>query len=109
MFAVQDVQSLPLLRGTHQVEQAIKEGILQRSEIRETHTFRPFSGQDSGATTTTRQLLKFHSERPAETINMGTWVLVQQMNESMSGNTFLPTLKYSIHFQCSISVVQQFT
>ena len=66
------MRSLPLMRGTHQCDQTIsKDGIMQRSEIRETHTFRPFSSQNSGATTTTRQLLKFDSQRRMDNIVMG--------------------------------------
>jgi len=68
-----DVHSMPLLRGSHQCDQTIsKEGVMQRSEIRESHTFRPFSSQDSGATTTTRQLLTFQAQAAAQSINMGS-------------------------------------
>jgi hypothetical protein len=68
-----DIQSLPLLRGTHQCDQTInKDGVMERSEIRETHTFRPFSSQESGATTTTRQLMSFLNKKPTQTrLNTG--------------------------------------
>ena len=64
---------MPLMKGSHSCDQTIgSDGIMQRSEIRESHVFRPFSNQDSGATTTTRQLLVFQNQRPMQdNVNMG--------------------------------------
>ena len=55
----QEVQSLPLLRSSHDCEQTITSGILVRSECHESHVFRPFSKQSSGAMTTITQSLVY--------------------------------------------------
>ena len=59
LFA-QEIQSLPLVKSTHECTQDIsKQGILQSSVCEEHHVLRPFSRESSGAVTTTRQSLKY--------------------------------------------------
>lgn len=59
LFA-QEIQSLPLVKSTHECTQDIsKQGILHSSVCEEHHVLRPFSRESSGAVTTTRQSLKY--------------------------------------------------
>jgi len=59
-----DIQSLPLIKGTHECIQTIhKSGYLLKSECTETHMFRPFSKGDNGAVTKATHVLEFRTER----------------------------------------------
>ncbi|XP_063427202.1 apolipophorins-like [Mytilus trossulus] len=59
-----EIQSLPLIKGTHECSQDIsKAGILQSSVCEEEHVLRPFSRESSGAITKTKQTLKYVTER----------------------------------------------
>ena len=63
-YTVQEIQSLPLVKGTHECQQEIsKTGILQKSICEELHVLRPFSRDSSGAVTKTVQSLKYVTER----------------------------------------------
>ncbi|XP_067677413.1 uncharacterized protein [Haliotis asinina] len=63
-----EIQSLPLMKSTHQCEQELdKNGLLKSALIRETHTFRPFSRATSGATTKVLQRLNYKSQRSGVT------------------------------------------
>ncbi|XP_074640348.1 uncharacterized protein LOC141898387 isoform X2 [Tubulanus polymorphus] len=58
-----DIQSLPLLKGTHECIQKIhKSGRLLKSECTEVHMFRPFSKENSGAMTKATHVLEFLRE-----------------------------------------------
>jgi hypothetical protein len=49
---LQRIQSLPLLKSTSECEQTLNEdNIISQVVCLETHTFRPFSKEESGATT----------------------------------------------------------
>ncbi len=64
VLVLQDVQSLPLMKSTHENEQELdKYGRLKSALIRETHTFRPFSQSTSGATTKVIQRVNYKTER----------------------------------------------
>jgi hypothetical protein len=69
---VQEIQSLPLVKSTHECTQDIsKQGILQSSVCEEHHVLRPFSRESSGAVTTTRQSLKYvNTVRTAHSIHL---------------------------------------
>jgi len=57
-----DIQSLPLMKSTHNCVQTISNGgILTSSECQESHVFRPFSNQDNGAMTSTKQKLEYQT------------------------------------------------
>ncbi|XP_071162849.1 uncharacterized protein [Mytilus edulis] len=59
-----EIQSLPLIKGSHECSQDIsKAGILQSSVCEEEHVLRPFSRESSGAITKTKQTLKYVTER----------------------------------------------
>lgn len=63
---VQEIQSLPLVKSTHECTQDIsKQGILQSIVCEEHHVLQPFSRESSGAVTTTRQTLKYVTVRTA--------------------------------------------
>ncbi|XP_067677415.1 uncharacterized protein [Haliotis asinina] len=63
-----EIQSLPLMKSTHECEQELdKNGLLKSALIRETHTFRPFSRATSGATTKVLQRLNYKSQRSGVT------------------------------------------
>nr|UNP37702.1 dLp/HDL-BGBP protein [Scylla paramamosain] len=55
------VQSWPLLDSTSGCRQIVEGGILTESSCEETHTFRPFSGQTGGASTTATSRLRLVS------------------------------------------------
>ncbi|KAJ8307373.1 hypothetical protein KUTeg_015457 [Tegillarca granosa] len=58
------IQSLPIVKSTHECQQVInKEGRLQGASCTESHIFRPFSRESSGAVTKNTQNLKFLRER----------------------------------------------
>lgn len=60
---LQKVQSLPLLKSTHECEQEMTtEGRLTKSTCTERHIFRPFSREESGATTLITHSLVFKSQ-----------------------------------------------
>jgi hypothetical protein len=56
-----DIQTTPLLKGTHECVQEVnsRSKVLTKSECSETHVFRPFSNQNSGATTELKYKLIF--------------------------------------------------
>ncbi|XP_076436385.1 uncharacterized protein LOC143275928 [Babylonia areolata] len=57
------VQSLPLMKSTHQCEQTVDQyGILSSATCTESHQFRPFSREASGAVTKVSQSLKYKSQ-----------------------------------------------
>ncbi|CAG2211160.1 unnamed protein product [Mytilus edulis] len=59
-----EIQSLPLIKGSHECSQDISmAGILQSSVCEEEHVLRPFSRESSGAITKTKQTLKYVTER----------------------------------------------
>ncbi|XP_071116773.1 uncharacterized protein [Haliotis cracherodii] len=63
-----EIQSLPLMKSTHECEQELdKNGLLKSALIRETHTFRPFSRATSGATTKILQRLNYKTQRSGVT------------------------------------------
>ncbi|XP_046361600.2 uncharacterized protein LOC124138779 [Haliotis rufescens] len=63
-----DIQSMPLMKSTHENDQELdKNGRLKSALITETHTFRPFSQDNNGATTKVLQRLNFKSERSGVT------------------------------------------
>ncbi|XP_071088621.1 uncharacterized protein [Haliotis cracherodii] len=63
-----EIQSLPLMKSTHECEQELdKNGLLKSALIRETHTFRPFSRATSGATTKVLQRLNYKTQRSGVT------------------------------------------
>ncbi|XP_046338509.2 uncharacterized protein LOC124119888 [Haliotis rufescens] len=63
-----EIQSLPLMKSTHECEQELdKNGLLKSALIRETHTFRPFSRATSGATTKILQRLNYKTRRSGVT------------------------------------------
>lgn len=63
-FIQQEIQSLPLVKGSHECTQDIsKAGIIQTSVCVEEHVLRPFSRDSSGAVTKTTQTLKYLTER----------------------------------------------
>jgi len=64
------VQSLPLMRCTHNCEQKISGGILQSAVCKEEHVFRPFSKQSSGAKTVVESSLKLEKARSGVTTRM---------------------------------------
>ncbi|XP_067677414.1 uncharacterized protein [Haliotis asinina] len=67
-----EIQSLPLMMSTHECEQELDTyGLLKSALIRETHIFRPFSRETSGATTKVLQSLNYKSQRSGVTTRQG--------------------------------------
>ena len=67
-----EIQSLPLMKSTHECEQEMdKNGLLKSALIREIHTFRPFSQATSGATTKIIQRLNHKTQRSGVTTRQG--------------------------------------
>jgi len=60
----QDMQSLPLMKSSYSCEQDIdgRSRLLTKSECTETHSFRPFTNGQSGASTEVRYKLTFRRE-----------------------------------------------
>jgi hypothetical protein len=57
---MQNIQSLPLMRTTHECTQEVsREGIISSSSCQEQHTFRPFAKHHNGATTEVSYTLTF--------------------------------------------------
>ena len=72
LSSLQNMHVMPLMSGSHECEQTIgANGILERTECREKHTFRPFPSQKSGAATTTRQQLTFSSQSAGDSVRTG--------------------------------------
>ncbi|KAK3093078.1 hypothetical protein FSP39_010780 [Pinctada imbricata] len=58
-----DIQSLPIMKSLHECQQEVsKSGILKSSTCSESHIFRPFSREESGAVTKSKQTLKYVRE-----------------------------------------------
>ena len=74
IFRFQEIQSLPLLSSTHNCQQTITSGHVERSECMERHEFRPFSHDDSAAVTTVKQSLVYEGKVNAEVKPTGNWV-----------------------------------
>ncbi|CAH1772638.1 unnamed protein product [Owenia fusiformis] len=70
------LQSMPILKSTHECEQMIDAyGKLVKTACEEMHMFRPFSNEKSGAVTTSTQVLEFTREfrsrrTPLDSINI---------------------------------------
>ena len=59
----QSVQSLPLMKSTHECEQNVDQnGILSSATCTERHLFRPFSREASGAVTKVSQTLTYKTQ-----------------------------------------------
>ena len=56
------MQSVPLMTSEHECVQQVSRGLLQSSVCTETHLFRPFSSQGSGALTSVTQTLTFRAQ-----------------------------------------------
>ncbi|GFO07001.1 vitellogenin [Plakobranchus ocellatus] len=55
-----ELQSIPLMKTTHECDQVIeKGGVLKSTTCTETHVYRPFSNEQSGAATTVKQTLTY--------------------------------------------------
>lgn len=55
-----DIQTLPIMKSTHECEQKINgDGLLTQSICTESHVFRPFSRQENGAKTEITTKLTF--------------------------------------------------
>ncbi|XP_014673849.1 PREDICTED: uncharacterized protein LOC106814086 [Priapulus caudatus] len=54
-----DIQSLPLIDSSHHCQQIINNKILNRAYCKESHLFKPFSKDQAGAVTTTKQTLTY--------------------------------------------------
>ena len=67
------VQSLPLMKGTHVCQQEIngQSKVLTKSECTEVHIFRPFSRENSGATTELKYKLIFQRQNEGVQSNSG--------------------------------------
>ena len=62
-FLGQNIQSMPLMKSTHECEQDVNtDGLLIQSACTEIHTFRPFSKDASGATTEVNYKLSFRRQ-----------------------------------------------
>ena len=60
----QGLKSLPILKSSYTCDQEVTtKGVLTSSLCHEIHTFRPFSKEQSGATTETTQKLNFVQEK----------------------------------------------
>ncbi|XP_062611984.1 uncharacterized protein LOC134273790, partial [Saccostrea cucullata] len=59
-----EIQSMPVMKSSHSCQQEIsKSGVLKGSSCTEQHVFRPFSRNDKGAVTESKQTLKYVSEK----------------------------------------------
>ncbi|XP_061171948.1 uncharacterized protein LOC133181472, partial [Saccostrea echinata] len=59
-----EIQSMPVMKSSHSCQQEIsKSGVLKGSSCTEQHVFRPFSRNDKGAMTESKQTLKYVSEK----------------------------------------------
>ncbi|XP_062611985.1 uncharacterized protein LOC134273791, partial [Saccostrea cucullata] len=59
-----EIQSMPVMKSSHSCQQEIsKSGVLKGSSCTERHVFRPFSRNDKGAVTESKQTLKYVSEK----------------------------------------------
>lgn len=64
------MQSLPLMRTSHECDQVVNtDGHVQSVLCHETHIFRPFSKENSGASTEVTQKLNFVSKRAAGVVS----------------------------------------
>ncbi|XP_076472801.1 uncharacterized protein LOC143302134 isoform X1 [Babylonia areolata] len=84
-----DVQSLPLMKSTHQCEQTVDQyGILSSATCTENHQFRPFSREASGAVTKVSQSLKYKSQtgsRPTiHPVSQRVSLMYQHANEDIT-------------------------
>ena len=62
-MTLQDNQAIPLLDSEHKCQQEISSaGLLTAASCMESHTFRPFSREGSGAVTENKQTLNFVRE-----------------------------------------------
>ena len=68
-FRWQKIQSVPLVKSTHNCEQELVKstGRLVSAMCEEKHVFAPFSRQESGAVTHSKQTLTFRNEGRART------------------------------------------
>jgi hypothetical protein len=69
-----EIQSMPLVKGTHVCQQEIngRSKVLSKSECTETHVFRPFSKEGSGAMTEIKYKLVFQRQSEGVQQNYGT-------------------------------------
>jgi hypothetical protein len=51
LIFLQGLQTAPLLESTQEVQQKLKDGVLNSAESHETYLYRPFSNQEAGAKT----------------------------------------------------------
>ncbi|KAK6621829.1 hypothetical protein RUM44_001636 [Polyplax serrata] len=65
-----DLQSSPLLDSQFEVEQRLKNGILESATVKEDYLFRPFSNRDSGARTKVLTKLVLESKVPSTTVDV---------------------------------------
>jgi hypothetical protein len=62
------IQSLPLLKSETECQQTIRNQRLEKSVCTETHLFRPFSNENSGALTKISQSLTYRQERSSDEV-----------------------------------------
>ncbi|CAH1773813.1 unnamed protein product [Owenia fusiformis] len=86
-----DIQSLPLMKSTHDCEQTLhKQGRLLASKCQESHVFRPFNDEKTSSNTTTSQSLTFVKEhngpRTRGPITRRTNMLFEHADETEENN-----------------------
>lgn len=66
------MKSLPIMKSTHTCDQEVSTaGVLTSSTCHEMHTLRPFSKENSGATTEVTQKINFVRETRGTTLDKG--------------------------------------
>ncbi len=69
---LQKLQSVPIVRSTHECEQQVnRAGIIAQATCKEEHVFRPFSRDNSGATTQVDYTLTFQKQIKKTSTSMG--------------------------------------
>lgn len=72
LVSLQDVQSFPLMKTTHECEQSIEVGgVLKSTVCTETHVYRPFANGMSGGSTIVIQKLTYNTYRRSTSSRTG--------------------------------------
>lgn len=90
------MQSLPLMRTSHECDQVVNtDGHVQSVLCHETHIFRPFSKENSGASTEVTQKLNFVSKRAAGVVSdLGSVTRREKLTFEHTGGEDMKTTDY---------------
>jgi hypothetical protein len=73
-------QNIPLLSGTQECIQTIRNKRVEKAECREEHLFQPFENSPSGGKTIVTQTLTFTSESSHASTSSGNWSLNMEIS-----------------------------